>query len=53
MVRSLYLTFVCGALLAVGNIANAAPDDYQVLLIGNSHSSKKDLPDLVENLIEP
>jgi hypothetical protein len=52
MVRGFFLPLVCGALLAVSNIANAAPDDYQVLLIGNSHSSKNDLPDLIEYLIE-
>ena len=44
---------LCLALLALSLSVHAGQDDeFQVLLIGNSHSSKNDLPDLVENLIE-
>ena len=52
MLRILFPTVVCGALLAASEVADAAPEEFQVLLIGNSHSSKNDLPDLIATLIE-
>ncbi len=38
------------ALLAFSS--NAQPVQFQILLIGNSHSSKNDLPELIQTLIE-
>jgi diadenosine tetraphosphate (Ap4A) HIT family hydrolase len=38
------------ALLAFSS--NAQPVEFQILLIGNSHSSKNDLPELIQTLIE-
>ena len=52
MLKGFFLATLCCALLAASTVADAAPEEFQVLLIGNSHSSKNDLPDLVAKLIE-
>jgi len=52
MLKGFFLATLCGALLAASTVADAAPEEFQVLLIGNSHSSKNDLPDLIATLIE-
>jgi len=43
---------LCSVLLALSLSAQSGQDTFEVLLIGNSHSSKNDLPDLIERLIE-
>jgi len=43
---------LCSVLLALSLSAQSGQDTFEVLLIGNSHSSKNDLPDLIEHLIE-
>jgi NAD(P)-dependent dehydrogenase (short-subunit alcohol dehydrogenase family) len=46
------IAILCSALLALSCNALAGQDDFRVLLIGNSHSSGNDLPDLVARLIQ-
>ena len=46
----LRIGILLAALLAFSS--SAQPVEFQILLIGNSHSSKNDLPELIQTLIE-
>jgi hypothetical protein len=52
VVRACYCAAVCAALLTGLPLAESRADEFQVLLIGNSHSARNNVPDLIENLIE-
>jgi hypothetical protein len=43
---------LCSVLLALSLSAQSGQDTFEVLLIGNSHSARNNLPDLIEDLIE-